>query len=149
MIQNFDVHVHTSYCDGKNTPSEMVAKAHSLGFESLGFSGHSYTPFDLSFCMGFDTTEKYISEISALKKEYQDKIHIFCGIEQDYFAPLLSWNFDYRIGSVHYVEVGNERLTIDYSPEETDRIIRLYFKGDFDSFAERYFELVSLVTGCP
>ena len=38
MIQN--LHTHTTFCDGKNTPEEMVRAALSLGMDSLGFSGH-------------------------------------------------------------------------------------------------------------
>jgi len=141
LIQNFDVHVHTSYCDGNNTPAEMSAKAFSLGFDTLGLSGHSYTPFDSSFCMSFEETRKYISEITELKDEYKGKMDILCGIEQDYFAPLPVHKYDYRIGSVHYIEVSGERLTVDLSPEETNRIIDLYFGGDYDAFAECYFKL--------
>ena len=38
MIQN--LHSHTTFCDGKNTPEEMVRAAIALGMDSLGFSGH-------------------------------------------------------------------------------------------------------------
>ena len=34
-------HTHTKYCDGKNTPDEMVQRAIELGFTHLGFSEHS------------------------------------------------------------------------------------------------------------
>ena len=38
-----DLHVHTNYCDGKNTPEEMVLAAIEKGMECIGFSVHSYT----------------------------------------------------------------------------------------------------------
>ena len=48
MLYNY--HTHTNYCDGKNTAEEIVKKAIELGLSELGFSGHSYTDFDLDFC---------------------------------------------------------------------------------------------------
>ena len=45
-----NLHTHTSFCDGKNSPEEMVRSAVEKGFDVLGFSGHSYTPFDETYC---------------------------------------------------------------------------------------------------
>ena len=39
-------HTHTRYCDGKDSPAELAEAAFALGFRALGFSGHSFTPFD-------------------------------------------------------------------------------------------------------
>ena len=46
-----NLHTHTTWCDGKNTAEEMVRSAIESGFDVLGFSGHSYTSFDESYCM--------------------------------------------------------------------------------------------------
>ena len=35
-------HSHTYYCDGKNSPEEMVQSAVDNNFTALGFSGHAY-----------------------------------------------------------------------------------------------------------
>lgn len=40
-LQN--LHTHTIYCDGKDTPEEMILAACEKGFTSLGFSGHSFS----------------------------------------------------------------------------------------------------------
>ena len=61
MFYNF--HTHTTYCDGKSTAEEMVQKAIELRFSQLGFSGHSFTPFDLEPCMTLDGTEEYKKQI--------------------------------------------------------------------------------------
>jgi len=141
-----DYHVHTSFCDGNNTPTEMINKAFSLGFETIGLTGHSYTPFDESYCMSLGRTDDYIKEIMQLKKMYEGKMEVLCGVEQDYFAPLpdekTSPFYDYKIGSVHYVKVGEEYLSIDEAPEVTQSIISNYFNGSFEDFAECYFSLV-------
>ncbi len=38
MIANF--HTHTVFCDGRNTPEEVVLSAIEKGFSAIGFSGH-------------------------------------------------------------------------------------------------------------
>lgn len=145
MIDKTDIHTHTFYCDGINSPRQMVEAAIARGFKLIGISGHSYTPFDESYCMSLENTAVYITKINNLKEEFRGKIDILCGIEQDYFAPLPSYDYDYMIGSVHYVEVDGNRLTIDYKPHETQAIIDKYFFGDYDAFARCYFEQVGNV----
>ena len=38
-----DFHIHTSYCDGKNTPEEMIQAAIKLNMQKIGLVCHSYT----------------------------------------------------------------------------------------------------------
>ena len=40
MKQN--LHTHTVYCDGNDTPEEMVLTAIEKHFDILGFSGHGH-----------------------------------------------------------------------------------------------------------
>ena len=63
-LKNF--HTHTTYCDGKNTAEEMILAAINQGFTALGFSGHSHTSIDPSYCMTRDETRRYINELKAL-----------------------------------------------------------------------------------
>ncbi len=35
-------HTHTTFCDGENSPEEMVLAAIDAGLPELGFSGHSH-----------------------------------------------------------------------------------------------------------
>ena len=98
MIANF--HTHSSFCDGKNTPEEIILAAIDKGFYAIGFSGHGYTEFDLRYCL--KDTNGYMLEIDRLKKKYAKNIQIFLGIEEDAFSPVERNNFDYIIGSSHY-----------------------------------------------
>ena len=41
-----DLHMHTTYCDGKNSPEEMIQSAINMGLKTVGLSGHSYTGID-------------------------------------------------------------------------------------------------------
>lgn len=140
-----DYHVHTSYCDGKSTPEEVVISAMEKGMKSIGFSGHSYTFFDESYCMTKENTQRYIAHINELKEKYSDKITILCGIEQDYFSLEPTQEYDYVIGSVHYVKVGEEYFSVDHTKDIFTDIAHSCFGGDYYSFAESYYELVGNV----
>ena len=136
-------HTHTGFCDGKNTPEEMVLEAIRLGCREIGFSGHSHTPFDDSFCMSKENTLAYIAAVKDLQKKYADQIKIYLGIEQDYHSPESTAGYDYIIGSVHYVEKDGAYLSIDESKQTQIDIVNQYYGGDFYSFAEDYYEVVA------
>ena len=69
-------HTHTTLCDGASTPRENAEAALKLGFTHLGFSGH----MDADVHMDFD---RYVSEVGALRKEYEGRLEILCGVELD------------------------------------------------------------------
>lgn len=136
-----DFHVHTTYCDGKNTPEEMVQAAIRKGMTRIGFSGHAYQPFDEEPCMSEEGTIAYKREIAALKEKYKGQIEIFCGVEQEYFSPASTEGYDYVIGSVHYLNVGDLLVCIDQSEEEFCAVAERYFGGDMIAMAEAFFRL--------
>ncbi len=140
--ENF--HSHTFYCDGKNSPDEMAKAAFNLGFSSLGFSGHAYIrDFDCEWCMSPEDTAKYIADIERLKAEYSGKLKIFCGTELDYFCTEVPGEYDYTIGSVHYLNMDGEYQAIDYSLEEQQKAADRYFGGSLVKYADEYYRLVA------
>lgn len=150
-----NLHTHTTYCDGKNSAEEMVLSAIEKGFDILGFSGHSYTPFDESYCMSLENTRLYRKEIARLKEKYKDKITILCGIEQDYYSNQPVTGYDYVIGSVHaiYKEVAGEGcyIYVDWDLDTIKEAVETVYAGDCLSLAEDYFHVISSVvrkTGC-
>ena len=140
-----DFHMHTRFCDGRDTPEEMVCAAIEKGFSHIGICAHSYTFFDESYCLKKEQAEKYRLEIARLKECYKDKIQVFCGIEQDFYSTEPTDVYDYVIGSVHYVKVGDNYLPVDETPELLQKEVKEYFGGDFYAFCEKYFETVGNV----
>ncbi len=136
-------HLHTTYCDGKNTAEEMVLKSIELGCPEIGFSGHAYMDFDGSWCMSKENTEKYKREITALKAKYKDKIKVYMGIEQDYFSCLDTSDYDYIIGSVHYVYKDGVYLPVDLSFDATNEFVKKHYGGDMYAYCEDYYKLVA------
>lgn len=141
MLYNY--HTHTTYCDGKTPAEEMVQKAIELGFGELGFSGHSYTEFDLEPCMTREGTEEYKKEITSLKQKYKDQIKILLGIEYDYHSVEPTDDYDYILGSVHYILKDGEYLCIDYSREKQIEAVNKYYNGDFYAYIEDYYATVA------
>ena len=141
-----NLHTHTVYCDGKNTPEEMVKAAINRGFSSLGFSGHAYTPHDDEYCMSPDATLKYIDEINLLKEKYKDKIEIYLGCECDLNSLIDRTKYDYIIGSVHYVKSNEgELFSVDNTEKLTQRLVNDHFDGNYLKFVKAYFEAVAQI----
>ncbi len=140
-----DLHTHTYYCDGKDSPEDMVLSAIGKGLKVYGLSGHSYAPYDLDCCMKPDGTAAYFEVVQRLKEKYTGRIKLLCGIEQDIFADAPAFDLDYIIGSVHYVETVDGFLSIDHRPEKTQMIADKYFGGDNYALAKAYFDTVAEV----
>ena len=135
-----DLHTHTTYCDGKNTPREMIEAAIARGLCRIGFSGHSPSPCpDEDYAMKAEDVPRYVAEIRALAEEYRDRIEVLCGIEQDVYSPPAPEGLDYIIGSVHYVKVGEHFFAVDISPEDLRKNCDAYFGGDVYAMIEAYF----------
>ena len=138
-----NLHTHTSFCDGKDAPEEIVQEAIRQGLQILGFSGHSYTAFDADYCMTPASTLSYREEIERLKKVYGDQIRILCGIEQDLYTEEQARGFDYVIGSVHYVLKDGKYHPVDLSAESVLQTVKECFGGDFYRYSAAYYETVA------
>ncbi len=138
-------HTHTLYCDGKDRPEDLVREALRLGSPALGFSGHSYAPYDADYCMSPAETEDYKAEIRRLREKYAGKIRIYMGIEQDFYSPASTEGYDYVIGSVHYLYKDGAYLPVDASRDAQARAVQQHYGGDWYAFAEDYFATVTRV----
>lgn len=138
-----NLHTHSTFCDGKNTPEELVQEAIARGFDSLGFSMHSYVP-----CSGIgsvDALESYKAEILRLKQEYRNQIKLFLGIEYDIFSEHSPLGFEYTIASVHCLERNGVVFDFDKRLDQTLQYINDYFSGSSMEFAKCYYVTVSTI----
>ncbi len=142
-MQSMDLHVHTTYSDGANSPEEMILAAIEIGLSTIGFSDHSYMDFDESWCMQKDQIDNYRREIRALGEKYKDQIRVLCGIEQDYDTKDPAEGFDYVIGSVHCLKCGDIWFSVDHTKEMLQEFVERYFNGDYYAMAEAYFKKVA------
>lgn len=134
MKANF--HTHTVFSDGKNTPEELVLYAIENGMVSLGFSDHALTEHDTRYCL--QDVSGYIREIKRLKQKYADKIQIYLGVEEDGTQLVNRSDFDYIIGSLHYIEFAGKYYPLDSNYEYFSECLKL-FNGDAYALAEAYY----------
>ncbi len=134
MIGNF--HTHSTFCDGKNTPEEIVLGALEQGLHAIGFSSHGYTQFDLRYCM--KDTEGYLFEIRRLQEKYKKDIEIYVGIEEDAHHPCDRSRFDYIIGSSHYSYRDGSYHAVD-SSHDYFKVCLAAWQNDTLAFANEYY----------
>lgn len=150
MTFRSNAHTHTQYCDGKNTPEEMIAAAKTLGFVSLGFSGHGSQGFDPDYSMSRDKQQAYLLELRALQARMQQEgtfPRLWVGIEQDALSPQEQKAenrraCDYVLGATHYLSTdfrgrcvavdGDITLLRDYVQEA--------WQGDMLAMASFYYD---------
>ena len=135
MLTNY--HTHTAFCDGKNTAEEMVLSAIEKGFSAIGLSGHGYTPYDLRYCM--KDTAGYLAEARRLQEKYKKRIQVYVGVEEDSYSLLNRADYDYIIGSSHYVSVGGQCYPFDSNYSYYEKALAL-FQEDTAAFAESYYQ---------
>ena len=144
----FDLHMHTTWSDGENTPEEMIEEAIRLGLETVGISDHSSGD---PCGMTLEQSVEYRAEIARLKEKYAGQIRVLCGLERDFMTDDFT-EYDYTIGSVHWLRMPDgHRISIDWTPEKLREGAEKYFGGDMVALAEAYYEAearVAEVTKC-
>ena len=138
----FDLHMHTTWSDGKNTPEEMIEEAIRLGLATVGISDHSSGD---PCGMTLEQSVEYRAEMARLKEKYAGQIRVLCGLERDYMTDDFA-DYDYTIGSVHWLRMPDgHRISIDWTPEKLREGAEKYFGGDFYALAEAYYATVAKV----
>lgn len=142
-----DFHVHTNFCDGKNTPVEMIESAIDKGVNMLGVVAHSYLDVipDNSWCLKIEDYTKFIRAVGEARNKYKDKILVLIGLEQDYYSPAPNVLFDFIIGAVHVLEKDGKYYSFDESEEEFCRIRDEVFGGDIKEMYQCYYRTLAKV----
>lgn len=137
-----DLHVHSNFCDGKNTPEQLILSAIDKGLKTVGIVMHSHIPN--SFYENFDCDDEFQTQMNALKIKYQDKIKVLCGLEMDILSTKKS-GYDYIIGSVHMFNKNGKLFDVDRSKEYFVETVKNCFNGDYFLAVEDYFQNVEKV----
>lgn len=142
-------HTHSTWCDGADTPQEMIRAAVEKGFRVLGFSSHAMLPEeDTDWVLTPAKAVAYVREIRALAAERADRLTVCCGAEADYVpggavperAVYAHLGLDYLIGSIHFVVAPDgARVPVDHTPELLRDGIRDHFGGSVEAYVRAYF----------
>ena len=138
-----DLHTHTYFCDGKDSPEDMVLSAIEKGLDTIGILTHSYVEFDKDCSIAEDRQAEFIAEVNRLKEKYKEKIKVLCGVEVDYYATSVAEGYDYKLGSLHYFKIGNKFYSLDISIPGFIEMVEKEFDGDYLAVCEEYYRLLA------
>lgn len=160
----WDLHSHTRYSHGKNSPAEMYAAAVAKGMTLFGFSEHSPRPVGYDYPVEYREQlsrhfDDYINEVQALKSGIQaganGPCRVLLGMEMDWLdgqedfarTACAAHDFDYLLGSVHFLgtwgfDGGSERWDAA-SQEECDTLYTAYFTAWEQMLASRMFNIAA------
>ncbi len=150
MKTNF--HTHTYRClHAIGTERDYVEEAVNKGLEELGFSDHAPFPDkDYGLRMKYEELEDYINEIDNLKKEYENKLRIFKGLEieyhpcyTEYYTTLLKkFKFDYLALGEHTYTTKSGFFRNIFFAESTDDYVD-YACGISEALSTGFFTFVA------
>jgi len=139
-VYNQNLHTHGVLDDGKDEYEDTVKRAIELGFDCIGFAGHSHHAYSRA-CMTKEGTAAYKQEIARLKEKYAGVIDVYCGLELEAISPPEDLDpYDFVIGSVHYIHLGGGPVTIDCSIDRTRELVDEYFGGNGMGLVKQYYE---------
>jgi len=148
----FNLHTHSTYCDGSKEVEEMILGAIKYKYNIIGISSHGPLPFANDWTIKKEKLNNYIKEVQDLKSKYKGKIKVLLGLELDYIVDYkmeyidkrIFNRLDYWIGSVHFLgkNKGNEYWTVDYNSEELKQGIKESFDGDVQKAVSKYYNYV-------
>lgn len=136
ILQN--LHQHSTFCDGNDTPEEIVLEAIKKGFCGIGFSSHCYMTY-ADYCMTRESELEYKKTVNALKPKYADQIDVFLGLEFDPAYQGKPQGYDYLIGSMHGLRFDGVDYEFDGDPVDYQGMIDNHFGGDGLAYAREYY----------
>ncbi len=179
MKQKFTLHTHNNELrfDGISTAKEMLDKAQSLGFETIGVTNHLVVNKGLSkwaevepmyfdnFDEMCDVCKRHIEIVNELKSNY--KMNVLVGFEADFFCDK-EWriNFekmigkldvDYLIGTTHFLKNKDESFLCNIyhykhldnvSEEDLDNYVRNHFENIIESIKCGYYSFIAHLDYC-
>lgn len=136
--------MHTPLCHhAEGWPKEYAAIALERGITEIGFSDHSpmAKKFD-DWRMDYAELDRYFEIVREAQKDYAARLDIRLGLECDYLDGCGDWidtlnsraDFDYLIGSVHY-------LDSDWAVDDPDPKWAVRWEGSIDKIWTHYWAL--------
>ncbi len=148
-------HTHTTRCKhASGEEREYIEKAIEAGYQILGFSDHAPQLFVDGHVSGIrmtmDELEGYVDTLEKLKKEYQNEIEIYTGLEMERFPDcfdktieaLKQYPLDYMILGQHYFN--NEgRGEYVMQPTTMEKWLELYVNRVLEAISTGYYMYVA------
>jgi len=149
-----DLHNHTELCGhARGDMEEYVRAAIEKEIKIFGFADHSpwMLQDNIKMALSYDEVPVYVSRVNALKEHYSPgnnpEMQIQLGMEMDFIPERIAkvvecfaeYEFDYTIGSVHYIGTWGFDQVEQIAQFERRSIREIY---------EHYFSLVKQLIQC-
>ena len=139
-----NLHCHTNFDDGADSPEMMVRAAEKAGLASIGISLHCPIPGEEAWCCAVSNEEAFIAEMRRLRELYAGRLEVWCGLEYDLDADRRTVPpYDYIIGSCHMLS----EMPFDYDPDTASQLIA--YHGGAACSAQKYYEKLSALAEYP
>lgn len=158
-----DLHLHTCYSHGQNTPFEMHMAAQRAGLELMGFTEHSPRPLGYNYNHEYREQltaylPRYLSEVKKLKTMAQKcsgACQVLLGLEMDWLhgeedfirRAIAYGNYDYVIGSVHFIGKwgfdDGQGPWLNATQEECEKRYVLYFEAWLEMINSGFFNIAA------
>lgn len=157
-----DLHMHTRHSHGRDTTEAMYGAARAAGMELIGFSEHSPRP------LGYDYAHEYRDRLAAELPDYVREVlalrdgaredggpRVLFGMEMDWLdgaedfvrAACAAYDFDYLIGSVHFLGTWGFDDVMEtwqaFSQEELEERYEAYFAAWRRMIASGLFQIAA------
>lgn len=128
--RSVDLHIHSTFSDGKNTPAEIVEKAILKGYREIAVVDHVRRTSDW--------LDIFSAEIERLKQLYSGKIKLYSGIEAKVVnlegdidaRPEFFHKVDLVLSAFHRIPKGQEEyFSDDEIVHYPDKALECWFKG--------------------
>lgn len=151
-----DYHTHSPLCKhAEGHPREYAAAAQRLGLPELGLSDHNpmRERFD-DWRMDWAEFPRYLELVDEARAEFPG-LPIRLGLEVDYLEGGESWieelsrqaDFDYLIGSVHYIArdwaVDDPKYIFKFTKGSVDEIWAMYFRLYEKAIRSGFFDFMA------
>ncbi len=151
-----DYHLHTPLCrHAAGWPVDFASVALDKGFSEIGFADHNPMPepFD-DWRMLLDELPRYLAAVETARKQFPE-LTIRLGLECDFLPGRESWieslaamaDWDYLIGSVHYLpegwEVDNPKYIGRYASGDVEAIWTEYWLAYEKCIRSKLFDFVA------
>ncbi|MFC0187861.1 histidinol-phosphatase HisJ [Fictibacillus aquaticus] len=162
----FDGHIHSPFCPhgSPDALADYAERAIQLGFNGITFTEHAPLPAGFTdpvpaadSAMAYADLPRYFQAIKDLKKEYQNHIQIFTGLEVDFiegfeeetdhFLGEVKGELDDAILSVHFLKHNNVYWCMDYSEDMFEEMTKSF--GSTDHVYASYYRTVKASVSYP
>ncbi|RMH60157.1 MAG: histidinol-phosphatase HisJ [Zetaproteobacteria bacterium] len=148
--------MHTPRCNhAVGSIRDYADAAIAAGLREIGISDHSPMPggFDAAWRMRIDELDDYIQEAMAVRNTLRDRLIVRIGLEADFHpgteddvARMLDkYNWDYVIGSVHFIDdwgFDNPDQLDEWSRRDVEEAYCAYFELVAQSAASGMFDII-------